>query len=73
MNIVLDDYDGKIISGAERHINFLTFVLELGIDHGKKSQTRNRPDRGSNLGPLDDRQRRYSRSQRWFYFKLIQI
>ena len=35
MNMVLDDYDGKIIPRAECHLNFLTFVLELRIDHEK--------------------------------------
>ena len=35
MNMVLDDYDGKIIPGAKCRLNFLTFVLELRKDPRK--------------------------------------
>ena len=35
MNMVLDDYDGKLIPGAKCRLNFLTFLLELKKDPGK--------------------------------------
>ena len=41
--MVLDDYNEKIIPGAECHLNFLTFVLELRIDHGKNLNQENDP------------------------------
>ena len=61
MNMVLDDYDGKIIPRAEFRLNFLTFVEERPR---KKPQTRNWPDRSSNHGPLGDMR------QRWFYVRI---
>ena len=61
MNMILDNYDGKIIPVYECRVNFLTFVLELRKDH----------NRGSNLGPLGDRSDVIPDQNGGFILKLI--
>ena len=47
-------YDGHVITGDDCDPNFLTFVLRLKENPGKKPQPGNWPDQGSNPGPLPE-------------------
>ena len=49
MNMVLDDYDGHMISGDKCGLHFLTFALRLK-KNTEKPQPGNWPDQGSNPG-----------------------
>ena len=57
MNMVLHDYDGQMIPGDECGLNFLKFVLQLRENPRKPSTSKSH--RGSNPGPLGERQRIY--------------
>ena len=58
MNMVLDYYDGQMIPGDDCGLNFLTFALQLRKTP-ENPQPGNRSYRGSYLGPLREKQRRY--------------
>ena len=52
--MILDDYDGQMISGDECGLNVMTFVLELRENPGK-TQPGNLPDRGLKPGSLREK------------------
>ena len=59
MNMASDNYDDYMIPKDECGQNSLKFVFKVEEKPRKNPQPGNLPNRGSNRGPLRERQRRY--------------